>query len=70
MGGRTGLLIHNSLQCRQRKDLEFDTEIFEHTVIELKTDIKNILLVSGYRPPNTNASKFLKKYKDAIKAWK
>ena len=70
MGGGTGLLIHNSLRCRQRKDLELDTEIFEHTVIELKTDTKNILLVSGYRPPNTKASKFLKEYKDAIKAWK
>ena len=68
MGGGTGLLIHNSLQCRQRKDLELDTEIFEHT--ELKTDTKNILLVSGYRPPNTNASKFLKEYKDAVKTWK
>ena len=51
MGGGTGLLIHNSLQCRQRKDLELDTEIFEHTVVELETDTKNVLLVSGYRPP-------------------
>ena len=47
-----------------------DTEIFEHTVVELKTDIKNILLVSVYRPPNTNASKFLKEYKDAVRTWK
>ena len=69
MDGGTGLLIHSSLRCGQRKDLELDTEIFEHTVVELKTDTKNIL-VSGYRPPNTNASKFLKEYKDAINAWK
>ena len=69
MDGGTGLLIHSSLRCRQRKDLELNTEIFEHTVVELKTDTKNIL-VSGYRPPITNASKFLKEYKDAINAWK
>ena len=70
MGGGTGLLIHNSLWCRQRKDLELNAEIFEHTIVELKTDMKNILLVSGYRLPNTNASKFLKEYKDAITTWK
>ena len=67
MGGGTGLLIHNSLWCRQRKDLELDAEIFEHTIVELKTDMKNILLVSGYRLPNTNASKFLKEYKECDK---
>ena len=69
LGGGTGMLIHNSLQCRQRKDLELNTDIFEHTVVELKTSTKNILLVSGYRPPNTNASKFLKEYRDAVKLW-
>ena len=26
--------------------------------------------MSGYRPPNTNASKFLKEYKDAVSTWK
>ena len=36
MGGGTGILIDNSLRCRQRKDLELNTEIFEHTVVELK----------------------------------
>ena len=70
IGGGTGILIHNSLRCRQRKDLKLNTEIFEHTVVELKTETKNILPVSGYRPPNTNAKKFLREYKDSIKSWK
>ena len=70
LGGETRLLIHNSLWCRQQKDIELNTDIFEHTVVELKTDTKNILLVSGYRPPNTNAPKFLKEYRDAVKLWK
>ena len=69
IGEGMGILIHNSLRYRQRKDLELSTEIFEHTV-KLKTDIKNILLVSGYRPPNTNAKKLLWEYNDAIKFWK
>ena len=69
LGGGTGILIHNSLWCRQRKDLELNTDIFKHTVVELKTNTRNILLVSGYRPPNTNASKFLKEYRDTLKLW-
>ena len=31
-------------------------------MIELKTDTKNILSVSGYRPPNANAKVFIKEY--------
>ena len=69
LGGGTRILIHNSLRCRHQKDLELNTDIFEHTVVELKTSTKNILLISGYRPPNTNASKFLKEYRDAVKIW-
>ena len=36
-------------------------------MVELKTDKRNILLVSGYRPPNTNVKKFLTEYKNLIK---
>ena len=25
--------------------------------------------MSGYRPPNTNATKFLKEYKEAVSTW-
>ena len=34
--------------------------------MELKTDTRNILLVSGYRPPNFNARTFLKEYSSLI----
>ena len=34
----------------------------EHIVVELKTDRDNILLVSGYRPPNANYKIFIKEY--------
>ena len=34
----------------------------EHIVVELKTDRDNILLVSGYRPPNANYKVFIKEY--------
>ena len=34
--------------------------------MELKTDTRNILLVSGYRPPNCNVRTFLKEYGNLI----
>ena len=43
--------------------------MFEHTIVELKTDTNNILLVSGYRPSNSNTKEFLKDYRNAIKMW-
>ena len=42
---------------------------FEHTVCELKTGTNNLLLVSGYRPLNSNTKEFLRDYKLAIKTW-
>ena len=43
-----------------------ETEYLEHCVVELKTDNKNILLVSAYRPPNMNAKVFLSEYKKLL----
>ena len=54
LGGGTGILVLNTLRSRIRKDLEIDTKTFKHTVIEIKTEITNLLVVSGYRPPNSN----------------
>ena len=69
IGGGTGILMHKSLKCREHKDLEIKSLTFEHTVVELKTESSNLLLVSGYRPPNSNTKEFLKDYKLAIKTW-
>ena len=38
-------------------------------MIELKTETNNLLLVSGYRPPNSNIKEFLRDYKLAAKTW-
>ena len=57
-------MVHQNLRCRQRRDLELKTKIFEHTVVEFKNDTTNILLASGYRPPNSNAKLFLGEYKE------
>ena len=67
IGGDVGILVHKDLRSRARPDLQINTEILEHVVVELKTDKRNILLVSGYRPPNTNIKKFLVEYKNLIK---
>ena len=67
IGGGVGILVHKDLRSRARPDLQMNTEILEHVIVELKTDKRNILLVSGYRPPNTNIKKFLVEYKNLIK---
>ena len=69
LGGGTGILVHKTLRSRIRRDLEIDMKTFEHTVIELKTETNNLLVVSGYRPPNSNTEEFLSEYKQAVKVW-
>ena len=61
IGGRVGILINKNLRSRPRPDLEQKTEILEHVIMEMKTDKRNILLVLGYRPPNTNIKKIPKR---------
>ena len=70
ISGGVGILVHKSLQSRLRNELRVESEILEHTVVELKTDTKNILLVSGYRPPNSNVRKFLREYKMLLQSLK
>ena len=43
-----------------------ETQFLEHCIVELKTDKRNILLVSAYRPPNTNVKTFLTEYKKLL----
>ena len=63
IGGGTSILVSDRLRSRDRSDLMVETKYLEHCVVELKTDNRNILLVSAYRPPNTNAKVFLTEYK-------
>ena len=51
IGGGVGILLKKDLRSRCRDDLCVEKQHLEHIVVELKTDTKNILLVSGYRPP-------------------
>ena len=68
LGGGVGILVNRSLHSRLRNELRVETEVLEYTIVEFKTDTKNILLVSGYRPPNSNVRKFIKEYKMLIKS--
>ena len=47
-----------------------ETTYLEHCIVELKTDRKNILLISAYRPPNTNGKIFLGEYKRLLDSLK
>ena len=63
IGGGVGILMKKELRTRSRDDLCVEMQDLEHVVVELKTDTKNILLVSGYRPPNTSVKIMLQDYK-------
>ena len=66
IGGGVGILMKKELRTRCRDNLCVETQDLEHVVVELKTDTKNILLVSGYRPPNTSVKSMLQDYKCLI----
>ena len=68
--GGVGIMINKNLRSRARPDLHIETEILEHVIVELKTDKRNLLIVGGYRPPNTNVRKFLTEYNSLIKKLK
>ena len=62
-GGCVGILVPNSLDYRERKDLTLDISGFENITLEIKTHNKSIILSSLYRPPNCKENEFLKNYK-------
>ena len=62
IGGGVATLTDKSLQSRLRPDLHVESIHLEHVVVELKTGRDNILLVSGYRPPNANHKVFIQEY--------
>ena len=70
IGGGTSILVNDKLQSRERNDLLVETSFLEHHVVELKTDKRNILLVSAYRLPNTKARTFLTEYKRLLNSLK
>ena len=70
IGGGVGMLVKKELRSRIRNDLYVETQHLEHIVVELKTDRKNLLLVSGYRPPNTRVKTLLTEYKRLLIALK
>ena len=70
IGGGVCVLSSNKLRSRIWPDLNVKTTLLEHCVVELKTDTRNILLVSGYRPPHCNVRTFLKEYSNLITSLK
>ena len=70
IGGGVCVLSSNKLRSRIRPDLNVETTLLEHCIVELKTDTRNILLMSGYRPPNCNVRTFLKEYSNLIMSLK
>ena len=65
--GGVAILTDKSLRSRLRPDLHVESIHLEHVVVELKTDRDNVLLVSGYRPPNANYKVFIQEYTALLK---
>ena len=70
IGGGTSILVHSKLRSRERNDILVETELLEYNIVELKTNNRNILLVSAYRPPNTRARIFLAEYRKLLQKLK
>ena len=66
-GGGVSILISNQLGFKTRSDLVLENDTFEFTAIELKCKTTNLICCSGYRPPNTAPSLFVKEFKSQIK---
>ena len=58
-GGGVGILLDKQLVGKRRPDLEINSRQYENIVVELKRNTQNILLVSGYRAPNTSQNEFI-----------
>ena len=67
-GGGVGFLIRTDVTHRYRHDLELSdhTPSCEHSCIEIKGEIKNLIISSMYRPPNTDVKDFLIKFKTIL----
>ena len=66
IGSGTSILVNDKIRSRDRRDLLVETQFLEHCIVELKTDKRNILMVSAYRPPYTNAKTFLSEYRKLL----
>ena len=60
-GGGVGFLIRDDVIFRGKENLEIKSKTLENIVIEIKGK-SNLLLCSGYRPPNTDLVEFLASY--------
>ena len=57
-GGGVGFLIHDDISFVKIPDLHVESTIIENCFVELKSDVRNILLGSLYRPTNKCGSEF------------
>ena len=64
-GGGVGFLIRKDLIYRRKSELEINSTVLENMIIEVKCQT-NILMCSGYRPPNTNTTEFRNVYEDIL----
>ena len=65
-GGGVGILIRNDIVFRRKEELEVKSNVLENMIIKVKCQT-NILMCSGYRPPNTSPVDFSTDYENILK---
>ena len=65
-GGGVAILISENVNYRVRPDLEVNSLIFEHCIIEVKLKSEKLLCCSGYQAPNTDTCEFLCEYEKVL----
>ena len=65
-GGGVSFLIRKDILFRMKIELEVNGTILENMIIEVKCQT-NILMCSGYRPPNTSMVDFSNGYENVLK---
>ena len=65
-GGGVGFPIRNDIIFRRKIELEINSTVLENMIIEVKCQT-NILMCSGYRPPNTSIVIFSNEYENVLK---
>ena len=66
-GGGTGILISSKCRYNRRHDLELlDCTSLESCFVELKSNYKNMIFGSIYRPPNTPPDEFIELFTELI----
>ena len=66
-GGGVALLISNQIRFKHLPDLKYENDAIESCFVEIKLNVRHIIVGSCYRPPNTDCKEFIKLHEQLLK---